>query len=433
MPFDSVQGEGPSTGLFADGKAFYLPPETYTDPAYIMWNQVLNPIEQCQMRIEVRSNGSLVASKPFILRRPPLVLVHGIMSDPSTWDPGEWNEAAGAPVPTRVYYADWSATSTKGYSENYGVVALMIEQALEEYRTANNNGHAAARGFNGVRFAATRADVVAHSQGGQITRFYMADGIPVNIDRVGWLGDADNHRSEGDSAGHWPYLRSSNWGAGSIRRFITLGSPFKGSPIANAAASFFALGDPGQPPISFTLLNALWESGALHAQFPELATTLYTGPPPGGTYIEPTCLSDLSVGSELQLALESATYPALQRQVRWLPCVGIATEDPGEAPVQATLWELLYTLIPVISNDPTAISQLSPANSDLIVPAPSQRNSSGAGHPNELAGLNFAFTAHSAVPNLLPGETNSTPIRVTVAELLSGWPSVYNPLWSIGP
>src|SRR5690606_5306257 len=81
----------------------------------------------------------------------------------------------------------------------------------------------------------------------------------------------------------------------------------------------------------------------------------------------------------------------------------------------------------------TTINELSPANSDLVVPVPSQRNSSGTGHPNELAGQEFPFTAHSAVPNVLPGETESTLIRVKVAELLSGWPSVYSPSWSIGP
>jgi hypothetical protein len=113
--------------------------------------------------------------------------------------------------------------------------------------------------------------------------------------------------------------------------------------------------------------------------------------------------------------------------------VGIATENPGEAPVQATLWELLFSFIPVIPNNPDEISELSPANSDLVVPALSQRNATGAGHPNEFAGQEFPFTAHSAVPNVLPGETESTPIRAKVAELLSGWPSVYSPSWSIGP
>jgi hypothetical protein len=264
----------------------------------------------------------------------------------------------------------------------------------------------------------------------------MADGIPTSIDRTNWVEDILNQRSDENTAGNWPYLRSGNWGAGSVRRLVTLGSPFKGSPIGNEAEGYFADGDPGpnqNPPVGFNLLQQWWEGGGIYDVAPTLANLLFTGPYPNGSYIGPTYLSDLAGGSEAQLALESATYPTGHRQVRWFPCVGIATEDPGEAPVQATLWELLYTFVPLIPDNPTTINELSPANSDLIVPALSQRNASGAGHPNELAGQEFPFTAHSTVPNVLPGETESTPIRVKVAELLSGWPSVYSPSWSIGP
>lgn len=261
--------------------------------------------------------------------------------------------------------------------------------------------------------------------------------MPLNTNRVGWVGDILNHRDETGYGGLWPYLRSSNWGAGSVRRFITLGSPFKGSSIANSAKHFFAPGDPGpnEPvPAGYALLIAWWQSGNLHNNYPDFANILFTGPPPNGAYIEPTCLSDLSVGSEAQLALELASYPTGHRHVRWFPCVGIATAELNEAPVQAVLWELLYFFVPLIPDNPLTINELSPSNSDLIVSAMSQRNSSGAGHPNEMAGQAFSSTAHSPVPAIpLPGETESTPIRVKVGELLSGWPSVYSSFWSLGP
>jgi hypothetical protein len=78
------------------------------------------------------------------------------------------------------------------------------------------------------------------------------------------------------------------------------------------------------------------------------------------------------------------------------------------------------------------ISPLSPANSDLIVPAASQRNLRLTGSPNELAGQEFQFTAHVAVPGL-SGETSSVEISTKVRSLLSGWPTVFNTSWSLGP
>lgn len=431
-PFDALQAGQAATAPITSGKAFYVPPETYADPTETLSAQALNALEECRMRIELRQGGTPVAARSFLLRRPPLVLVHGILSSPATWSAAEWNEVPGSPVPTRVYKADWSATSSKGYSENYGIVALAIEEALSEYRTANDNGHAAVRSFRGIRYAATRADVVAHSQGGQLARFYIADGMPAIIDRVGWISSLLNGRNEASASGRWPYLRSGNYGAGSIRRLVTLGSPFKGSPLANTASLILAPGEAGDPvpPPGYVALLAWYTSGRMD---PGLASMLFQGTPANpGAYIEPTCVADLCAGSDAQLALEAAIYPSGHRQVRWYPIVGIATQSAGNAPVQGALWELLFSFLPMVPNDPTEISPLSPANSDLIVPAASQRNLRLTGSPNELAGQEFQFTAHVAVPGL-SGETSSVEISTKVRSLLSGWPTVFNTSWSIGP
>lgn len=281
------------------------------------------------------------------------------------------------------------------------------------------------RSFRGIRYAATRADVVAHSQGGQLARFYIADGMPAIIDRVGWISSLLNGRNEANASGRWPYLRGGNYGAGSIRRLVTLGSPFKGSPLANTASLILAPESPG-----FEFLLAWYTSGEMDAG---LASMLFQGTPANpGAYIEPTCVADLCTGSDAQLALEAAIYPSGHRQVRWYPIVGIATQSAGDAPVQGALWELLFSFLPMVPNDPTEISPLSPANSDLIVPAASQRNLGLTGSPNALAGQEFPFTAHVAVPGL-SGETSSVEISTKVRSLLSGWPTVFNTSWSIGP
>jgi len=164
-----------------------------------------------------------------------------------------------------------------------------------------------------------------------------------------------------------------------------------------------------------------------------MGSLLFAGTPGQAvTYLEPTCAADLATGSDAQLALEAALYPSGHRQVRWYPIVGIATQSAGGAPVEATLWELLFSFLPGVPNDPTEISPLSPTNSDLIVPAASQRNFGSAGSPNELAGQGFQFTAHVAAPGL-SGETSSVEIAVKVRSLLSGWPTIFNTSWKLGP
>jgi len=322
---------------------------------------------------------------------------------------------------------------------------MTIENALNDYRTANDGNHNSNRGFNGVRYAATRADVVAHSQGGQLTRFYISqDTVPMGgINRVGWIANILDNRSEDSAIGRWPYLRSANWGAGSIRRLITLGSPFKGSPWANFASPWLAPGDAGNPstdPRHVALVG--WYEGEFTPPFPpmpwEFANLLFGSPLPPGNYIEPTCVSDLSQGSEAQLALEAATFPSGHRAVRWYPMVGIATESIGDAGGQAVLWELLFTFLPMVPNQPGQFSPLSTANSDLIVPACSQRNLASGCDPNFGPGEQFNYTAHFQINDsngaeVLAGETTSEPIGEKVAELLSTWPSFFDANWSLGP
>ncbi|MFO0829182.1 MAG: hypothetical protein U0572_13665 [Phycisphaerales bacterium] len=428
-PWEDVMSPHPSTASISSGKAFYVPPETYADPnVTLVPHESLNVLEECGMRIELRHGDSTVASRRFLLRRPPLVLVHGIMSGPATWDPTLWDESPGSLMSTRVYKADWSATGTLGYGENYGTVALAIDAALAEYRQANDNGHGAWCSFHGVRYAATRADLVCHSQGGQLARFYVADGMPELINRIGWLNNLSNMRAAGDPDGHWPYLRDDNYGAGSINRLITLGSPFKGSPKANQAAAILASGERGEDPPAGNVALTYWYGEGNGGMPVALQDLLF----PNGVYVEPTCCADLCVGSDAQQALEAADYPAAHRQVRWYPIVGIATQGAGSAPVQSTLWQLLFNFIPAVPTDPPIqISPGSPTSSDLIVPADSQRNSS-PGSPNEFAGADFEGTAHVNVPGVVPGETSSASVRDKVRSLLWGWPTSFSATWRLG-
>ena len=182
--------------------------------------------------------------------------------------------------------------------------------------------------------------------------------------------------------------------------------------------------------LNHQLLMAWYSDAAPALAMPDDMKSLLFTAPAGGQYIQPTCAADLSTGSDAQLALEAATYPSEHRQVRWFPIVGISTEGAGSAPVQATLWELLFNWIPGIPLDQTEISALNPRNSDLIVPADSQRNSY-LGSANELAGQDFEQTAHVFIAETIQGETSRAEIAIKVGALLSGWPTKFNTSWRL--
>ncbi len=102
-------------------------------------------------------------------------------------------------------------------------------QELDIYRSGSIPGEA------GSRFAISRVDAVGHSMGGQVIRFYVS-----NIDNYPRsFGFPPGQRSS--SPGPLPsspriyksYIRSHNFYCGNIRRFVALGSPFKGDFLGN--------------------------------------------------------------------------------------------------------------------------------------------------------------------------------------------------------
>lgn len=428
---DVLNDVEPSSAELSDLGVLYVPPETYAVTGQVSPPfPSLNDKEYCQMAFRLSWQGNDVGAAPFILRRPPVMLVHGIMSDPATWDDVIWNEGAGNPLRTRVRKVDWSATSTKGYTENYYKVARAIEDVLVEYRTAQAGPTNFNLSLRGRHFAATRADAVGHSQGGQLIRWYIADGMgapPLYVmARTDWNEVLDNTRNPYGADGRWPYLRAANYGAGSIRRFISIGSPFKGSPWANTVEPLFASN--GQWHMQLLQYRDLLPGHVLPDPFEELLFN-------NGVYDEPTCVADLAQLSEAQQALANAEYPTGHRRVRWHPIVGIATEDPQEAPVESILWELLFTFVGDTGSTIGEISPLNPGNSDLIVPIASQRNiidNENINHPNYGIGEEFPFHAHSEM-GPLDGETQSHFIRNYVVDLLSGYPvPAFGHSWSLG-
>jgi hypothetical protein len=113
-PHPLPQGASAHLSDYSSGTAFYVPPDQMAG----VLAQEVRPI-----KYSLLMNGTLIETKTFYLRRPPLVLVHGILSSPLSWK-SRWTEE----TPTRVYRTDWSKDDSgnwihhKGFVENYGYV-----------------------------------------------------------------------------------------------------------------------------------------------------------------------------------------------------------------------------------------------------------------------------------------------------------------------
>jgi pimeloyl-ACP methyl ester carboxylesterase len=134
---------------------------------------------------------------PIEILRPPVVLIHGIWSDPTAWnffDP-LWCEPFAPPCPDSrfvVFLADYSSTNGGGFVPKATRIQAQILDFTKSFKLQKNS-------------AAVQVDVVAHSMGGDIVRAAVLSPI---------------------------YLRDSNYQQGEIHKLITLDTPHLGSEFA---------------------------------------------------------------------------------------------------------------------------------------------------------------------------------------------------------
>jgi len=138
----------------------------------------------------------VTVSENIILQPPPLVLVHGIWSDAgqawSSFKP--WLEAhyPNAQLVFTADYGKYSALTFENF-ETQQVLALTISDTLN-YAAAQNT-------------VATSVDVIGHSMGGLVTRYFMDNGAPAPF-----------------ATGTFP--------KNVVHRLITIGTPHSGSELA---------------------------------------------------------------------------------------------------------------------------------------------------------------------------------------------------------
>ena len=165
------------------------------------------PVEVAVL-IEAASDCDIVVSKSIDLVKPPVVMVHGINGNASTWTAfeAEFRNNRGF----KSYAVDHSGGSYNSGAPDYGGNGdihdsyayvrggvpgeVGIAEALDRFRTGHATAHA------GKKIAVQKADVVGSSYGGLLSRWYIEQAI-----------DYD----------------------GDVRKLITLGTPHRGSPVTN--------------------------------------------------------------------------------------------------------------------------------------------------------------------------------------------------------
>ena len=140
---------------------------------------------------------------PFTLKRPPVLLVHGIWSGKSAWDEEQGVLRKLRDVGFEVRLADYEGDHAASLAKNGSVIRLAIQDVVSEYE--------------GQRCALTRVDVVGHSMGGILARQHIASNKSLR-----------------------------NYGQGDIRRLITIGTPHLGSELATAVWEVYQSGPGGQ-------------------------------------------------------------------------------------------------------------------------------------------------------------------------------------------
>ena len=189
-----------SVGAYDYGFSFYQAPATYGDASESRQVQV-----QFSFAPSIGNANTTSFTAPLTVIRPPSVLIHGLWSNSGAWST-VWDRSGFLEVNSR---ADYHATNASNFSVNAPMVKAFVADGLQKVRD--------------LGYAATQADVVAHSMGGLLTRLY---------------------------AGSSAYQRPDNFGLGDVRRLVTLDTPHSGASTANLIVSlnanslvFRALGD----------------------------------------------------------------------------------------------------------------------------------------------------------------------------------------------
>lgn len=230
-----------ATGSFVTGSTIVLSPAHPTGFAYIsgiksedlsLTNDQLN----VTLTMQQADDPANAAIKSFLIRKPPIVLVHGFDSDMSTW--GE--DFLGTIVNSGHHMAVLDPTDNFVVAIEYGVDDTqkdrkfenrtqsfsVLAQKLSDVLGSQIENSGAGRYYG---WAMTRYDLICHSQGGVLARMLCAL-------HPGDLGVAASFKNE------------NNAFRGRFRRVVTVGAPQNGSTLEYYVAKYTSNLQPGGDP-----------------------------------------------------------------------------------------------------------------------------------------------------------------------------------------
>jgi hypothetical protein len=423
---DIDTGQSAEVKAGPNGTAYYRPPNNFllvNDPS----------VEFGEVEIHLIKDGNDSGSEPMLLRRPPLLLVHGFLGDRDSFPesatdsknnlPVSWKSegdplADGVPVTTIVNKVSYSGTNTKGLAENFAVIPETIHSWLQSIR--NGTETTKFPGLQNKKFAVTRVDVVAHSMGGVLVKWFVANfggGQDISRDPLGDVGYGkfSTNRDPKDQ-----YLRSDNFGGGDIRRFVSVGSPFQGSPIANLVF-------PKLTPLPGNIADLrkyVKGTNPLTQTLREKAAQVFFGGNADGPYDPPTAVADLQAKdaqgkgpSRALTILNKAWFPADRGAVDWYAIGAVAVADSTTLKDQL-VWDILFAVIKDAVE--VNLSNKIPPDSDVIVPLSSTRDGIAAGASNVEA---LQDLAHVKIPTKFEGLLTSTATIDSVRKRLTDSPA----------
>lgn len=194
-----------------------------------------------------------VTAKPIILARPPVVLVHGINSDWSAWRPlldGVKKTGVRIPFATinhweTVYRGNGLVEVAAKRLQDTIRNVLHFVRTREPIPFLDFNSVDVFKDYQTYSLAIQRVDVIAWSYGGVITRWYIASNG--SRESLNWYAPNRNYSYSLPEA---PAYQSN------IRKVITLGSMWRGTPLANYANEARFSEEPNLRPENGTNMSA---------------------------------------------------------------------------------------------------------------------------------------------------------------------------------
>jgi len=264
--FDFTKDLTVDTQLGPDGRRVAI--AVYTPPVFFPYVTGGSPVGTIDLEIKSESSTGIPLSKTALrLVRPPLLVQHGLFgSGARAISPGLQEVLARNGVLFST--PDFEARNISGFDRVFDVLPNAVRDVTAKFRQGRGNEVGAAgqrwkTALTGQNIAITKTDVLAHSMGGVLVRWYTTEQIGGSarpqtaaalLRQIQYPADSDAARTDvcthpnctilaGGGLGYFPlnaaradallYRRADNFLQGDFGSVVVYGAPLRGSPFAN--------------------------------------------------------------------------------------------------------------------------------------------------------------------------------------------------------